>query len=228
MTKAIVSLSGGMDSTTVLAHAVVQHHGDVAAVGFTYGSKHNQYENAAAERVAQHYGVPYKLIDLSSVMAGFKSDLMKSGGAIPEGHYEAASMSRTVVPGRNIIFASILAGIAWSEKAEQVWLGIHAGDHFIYPDCRPAFFEAMRKAVLAGTGDAATLVAPFLFASKADIVKSGLGLDVPYKLTRTCYADQEMACGRCGSCQERLDAFAANKIEDPLAYESRVILPKEE
>lgn len=224
-TKAIVSLSGGMDSVTVLADAVASER-DVEAVGFYYGSKHNVFENAAAQEVAAHYGVPFRLIDLSSIMESFKSDLLLSGGDVPEGHYEQSNMSRTVVPGRNIIFISVLTGIAWTRDALEVWLGIHAGDHAIYPDCRPDFFTAQRAAVEFGTGHKVTLRAPFLFVNKQQILERGHELGVPYHLTRTCYKAQPMACGKCGSCQERLEAFAKLGRPDPIEYESRVLLPK--
>lgn len=224
-TKAIVSLSGGMDSTSVLARALDVSR-EVQCIGFSYGSKHNSYENAAAIRVAQHYNVPFKLIDFSSVTAGFKSNLLQSGEAIPEGYYEGENMRQTVVPGRNLIFISILMGIAWSNDAEEVWLGIHAGDHFIYPDCRPAFFKAMDEAVQLGSDGKVRLAAPYIDGNKTSIIKEGLELKVPYELTRTCYKDQEMACGKCGSCQERLSAFWDNKIQDPIPYETRELIPK--
>lgn len=216
--KAIVSLSGGMDSATVLAEALDQGR-EVQAVSFYYGSKHNPFENAQAERIAAHYGVPWRLLDFSTAAQGLKSNLMASGGEIPEGHYEDRSMSLTVVPGRNLIFVSFLTGIAWSEEAEEVWLGIHQGDHAIYPDCRPEFFYAMDQAVREGTGQRVRLVAPFLTGNKTSILKRGLELGVPYRLTRTCYKQQELSCGKCGACRERLEAFAANHTIDPIPYE---------
>ncbi len=226
MTKIIVSLSGGMDSGTLLAVAKSKGH-EINAVGFRYGSKHEQWETQAAVSIVHHYSVHSRQIDLSPVMEGFRSNLMRDGGDIPEGHYEAESMKLTVVPGRNLIFASVLTGIAWSVGASEVWLGIHAGDHAIYPDCRPQWFEAMKKAVELGSDHLVTLKAPFLYVNKAEILCQGLKLGVPYQLTRTCYKDQLTACGRCGSCQERLASFRANGVEDPLPYESRGIVIKE-
>lgn len=227
MKKALVSLSGGMDSTTVLAEAIFRYgHDNVEAVGFFYQSKHNEFENAAAQQIADYYKVPYQLIDLSGVMRGFKSNLMMDGGDIPEGHYEEESMSKTVVPGRNIIFASVLTGLAWSKEIDEVWMGMHSGDHAIYEDCRPTFFYSMNAAVVSGSGERVRLVAPFLYGNKTSIIKRGFNLGVPYLLTRTCYKSQPVACGKCGSCQERLEAFAANGINDPIPYESREILEK--
>ena len=216
--KAIVSLSGGMDSAIVLAEAISEGL-KVDAIGFCYGSKHNQYENEAARKIAAHYEVPFDLIDLSAVTSHFESDILLSGGDIPEGHYEDASMSKTVVPGRNIIFASILAGIAWTRKAGEIWLGIHSGDHAIYPDCRPEFFDYMCSAIRTGTDGRVMLRAPFLDGDKGWILSEGLELKVPYQHTRTCYKNQPVACGKCGACVERLEAFEMNHVKDPVQYE---------
>lgn len=229
--KSVISFSGGMDSATLLWDVKATSPKDevVIAVNFIYGSKHNQYEREAARALSVRAPglVKYREIDLTPVMAGFKSDLMLTGGDVPEGHYEAKSMERTVVPARNVIFASILSGIAWSEGADRVYLGVHAGDHAIYPDCRPEFVEAMGEAVRTGTGNKVRLFAPYLDIDKADILGIGLRLNVPYQLARTCYKAQPVACGKCGSCQERLAAFAKHQTADPADYESRDILPKE-
>lgn len=226
MVKAIVSLSGGMDSTTVLA-AAIESGRDVIAVSFGYGSKHQMYENEASSMIAQHYNVPHRFINLCDVMASFRSNLLKTGGAIPEGHYEAESMKLTVVPARNIIFASILVGVAVSEDANSIWMGVHAGDHAIYPDCRSKFVLAMEKALQLGTGnDYLSIVTPFLYGDKQSILEYGIKHNVPYHLTRTCYKDQSIACGKCGSCQERLSAFKAVGVEDPIEYQSREIMSK--
>lgn len=224
MSKVLVSLSGGMDSATVLAEAIAQGH-EVATVGFCYGSKHNPYENFAARSVADFYAVPFELIDLTTAFKSFRSNLMSGQGEIPEGHYEQANMIQTVVPGRNIIFTSILAGYAWSVEAKEVWLGIHQGDHAIYDDCRSSFYHAMNAALLEGTGQRVGLAAPFLQTDKTGIVKRGLELGVPYKYTRTCYKEQAVACGKCGSCCERREAFMLNGVTDPISYESLDPLP---
>lgn len=233
----VVSLSGGMDSATLLGQVVRYyqarqsiHQPKILAVGFTYGSKHNKYETAAAIHVADHYGVEYHLLNLTEAMGLFKSDLLLTGGDIPEGHYEAETMKATVVPCRNLIFASILAGIAQSNCKEGekavVSLGVHAGDHAIYPDCRQDFINALNYTVHKATSDSVQIHAPFLQLSKGDIVKIGLELGVPYSKTRTCYKDQQKACGKCGSCQERLEAFQMCNAIDPIEYVTRAILPK--
>ena len=226
--KAIISLSGGMDSATLMASAMDQDREVVLAVGFEYGSKHNPYELTAARKVAKHYSVPFRLIDLSEAFKGFNSALMDDDEAVPEGYYEGENMRRTVVPGRNIIFASILGGLAWSLEAEEVFMGIHAGDHHIYPDCRPEFAIAMAGAIQAGTDGFVTMQVPFIRYHKEHILQRGIQLKVPYELTRTCYKNQAVACGKCGSCQERLDAFAKIGVEDPIEYETRELIPKSE
>lgn len=216
--KMLVSLSGGLDSAVTLALALSKGMA-VATVSFTYGSKHNQYENASAEALAYHYGLGHRLIDLSSVMVEFRSNLLKSGGPIPEGHYAAPTMTQTVVPGRNLIFLSILAGLAESEHCEFLGIGVHAGDHHIYPDCRPEFIEAARSAIIHSTEGLVFLWTPFLNVPKGELVRVGHELQVPFHLTRTCYKDQPIACGVCGACQERKEAFAQNNLVDPLQYE---------
>jgi 7-cyano-7-deazaguanine synthase len=225
MVKAIISLSGGMDSATVLACAL-ENKREVFAISFSYGSKHQAYENSASIQIARHYGVQHRFIDLCTVMTGFKSNLLKTGGNIPEGHYEADNMKLTIVPARNIIFASILAGIAVSEGAEEIWLGVHTGDHAIYPDCRPDFVRTMEEAIQIGTDSHIKLVTPFLYDNKKIILRYGMINKVPYHLTRTCYKAQPTACGKCGSCQERLAAFEQLGVEDPIDYESREVLPR--
>lgn len=226
MKKCLISLSGGVDSAVVLAECMHNKQRDPYTVSFNYGSKHNPWENHAAHLIADHYGVPWRCIDLSQTFANFKSHLLASGPPVPHGHYEAESMRQTVVPFRNGIFLSVLAGLAESLGCEEVWLGIHAGDHHIYPDCRPQFFEAMKAAVEYGTDEKVTLYAPYLYSSKGYIIGEGIAMQVPFHLTRTCYANQPVACGKCGSCQERLASFRSWNYEDPIEYETREILPK--
>lgn len=226
--KAVIALSGGMDSAALLGFAKAQGMEVVRALHFQYGSKHNQYEYGAAAAVAQHYGVPLQVVNLGELFGnlGSHSNLLLPEGDIPEGHYEAETMTQTVVHGRNMVFASILGACAWANSADIVYLGVHSGDHAIYPDCRPEFVYAMSDAVLYGTDEKVHLDAPFLDWNKTKIIEWGLQADVPFQYTRTCYKDQLISCGKCGSCQERLEAFANNGVEDPIKYESRELLPK--
>lgn len=220
----LISLSGGLDSCVTLAHVMrnmCQDDDEVGVVTFDYGSKHNPYERLAAGAIASHYRLSqsHLLLDLREIGASiFRSHLMAEGGEIPEGHYEAPSMKQTVVPGRNLLFISILAAMSESWGYDAVVLGTHSGDHHIYPDCRPAFLDAARMAVLQSTEGRVTLVAPFTHLTKGQIVSIGNDLQAPFHLARTCYKDQALACGKCGACTERMEAFRENGLPDPVAY----------
>lgn len=220
--EAIVSFSGGMDSATVLARAIEAHSVDsVMAVTFQYGSKHMHHETEAARQMVQHYvDLEHRVIGMSTLFGAMEieSALMMEGGEIPEGHYEDDTMSQTVVPGRNLILLSCLASMAENVGAKEVWCGIHSGDHAIYPDCRPEFFEAANGVFAASTENKVSLVAPFLEGDKYTILQEGQRLGVPYELTRTCYKNQHKPCGKCGACVERLEAFAKLGVEDPVEY----------
>lgn len=228
MQSAVLSFSGGLDSTTLLAWLINKGFKEIHCVSFQYGSKHNVYERKAADAVLKYYAsaVPRKLthevVDLSGAFTGMESSLLLSGGEIPEGHYESQSMNQTVVPARNLVFLSILAGMAWSKDIQYIAIGIHHGDHAIYPDCRPEFHKAMDTAIYLGTDRNVSILAPFLNKTKGQIVKFGLQGNVPYHLTRTCYKNQAVSCGKCGSCYERLEAFKENNIVDPILYEEGI------
>jgi len=212
-----MGLSGGLDSTTLLA-MLLDYDEEVRCVGFNYGSKHNKYEIEAAKKIADYYGVKYTLIDMTTVNKLLKSNLLLSGGDIPEGHYQDENMKLTVVPGRNLMFASILAAYAESIGFNAIALGVHKGDHAIYPDCRLEFIKALDSCIYLSTDRKVEVIAPLVDLTKTEIVKEGIALEIPYGLTRTCYCDQEKSCGRCGSCFERLEAFKNNDAKDPIEY----------
>lgn len=219
MDKVVMALSGGLDSTTLLAYLLHKEH-EVILINFKYGSKHNTYEISAARKIAEYYGMQLREIDISNCFEFTKSNLLLSGGDIPEGHYEAESMKQTVVPGRNLTFLAIMSSIAESYQASSVAIGVHKGDHHIYPDCRFDFITYAEKTIRLSTDNKVTEIkAPFILDSKEGIVKLGMKLSVPFHLTRTCYKDQLVACGKCGSCQERLEAFRLNNRVDPERYE---------
>lgn len=224
MKKTIVmALSGGLDSATLLATLLQEGHA-VHCCLFFYGSKHNNYELESANNVVNHYAavgypVTSHYFDISEVMKNFNSALMKSNSQeIPEGNYNDESMKLTVVPGRNLIFASIMAGLAESIDASAIALGVHAGDHHIYPDCRPEFIKALDSVIYLSSDKRVEVLCPFANINKTQILSKGLVLGVPYHLTRTCYKDQPKSCGLCGSCVERLEAFAACDEDDPIEY----------
>lgn len=219
--KAIVVFSGGMDSTTALAMAVRKLGAEnVVALNFAYGSKHNQEERQAAFAIVRKLVVDIACIDLDFVDRLFESDLLISGGEIPEGHYEAESMKATVVPFRNGIMLSIAAGYAESVGANMVVLGSHAGDHAIYPDCRPMFNNSMGCAMHFGTDEKVTLEVPFTSLSKADIVREAITYKAPLSMTYSCYKGQEgVHCGVCGTCTERIQAFLMAGYRDTVKYD---------
>lgn len=222
MTRYIISLSGGLDSAVLCASLLAEHGpGSVDAVFFQYGSKHGPWEEQAARAVAAHFSTPLAVIDLSGVFRHAQSALLEDDARpVPMQKYDSASMSQTVVPGRNLIFASVLASLAESRVISRIALATHAGDHHLYPDCRPEFNMALDNVVEQSSGGAVRIVTPFQHLNKSRIVAMGVALSVPFALTRSCYGREQKSCGLCGTCQERLQAFADNGLSDPLAYAS--------
>ncbi|MBM4168378.1 MAG: 7-cyano-7-deazaguanine synthase QueC [Ignavibacteria bacterium] len=216
--KAVVIFSGGLDSSTLLYYARTSH--DVHALTFDYGSKHNAREQAAASLIARRANVSHTIVPLPFVNELFKSDLLLRGGKIPEGHYEDVSMRRTVVPFRNGIMLAIAVGFAESIDAGVVMFAGHAGDHAIYPDCRPEFLQAIAQCARVGTYRGVVVEDPFITMKKSDIVELGNKLAVPLSLTYSCYRGEEDHCGRCGTCHERKEAFQLAGVPDPTRYES--------
>lgn len=216
MRNSLIALSGGVDSTTLL----YEYREEIAcAVGFDYGSKHNARELAAAKAICRELEIPYLIIPLAFIGEYFRSDLLLSGGEMQLGDYSEENMSSTVVPFRNGIMLSVLAGLAESRDLQQVLIANHFGDHAIYPDCRESFVKPMGEAITAGTSNGVKLVAPYTTLTKTEIVARGTRLGVPYGKTYSCYQGGERHCGRCGTCRERHDAFVANGLEDPTLYE---------
>lgn len=215
--KVVVLLSGGMDSACALADACARHQ-VAAALSFDYGSKHNHREIPMARWQAEKFGVAHQVIALDFMDRLFDSHLLKSGGGIPEGHYEEASMKQTVVPFRNGILLSIAAGFAESTGAEGLVIAAHAGDHAIYPDCREDFMQAMGEAIRQGTYARVALLRPFIDLRKEDIAARGAELGVDFSRTWSCYKGGEVHCGKCGTCVERMEAFQRAGIEDPTVY----------
>ena len=216
--KTMVALSGGLDST-VLLYFMLKQGRDTLAVSFSYGQKHDK-ELIFAQRQCETLGVTHTVVDLTGVGA-----LLAVGGCsllgsdkIPEGHYEDSSMRSTVVPNRNMIMLSIAGGIAMANDFDSLAIGAHAGDHCVYPDCRPAFMSAMQTAFSLADWKALTLVTPFIDKTKADIVSLGAELGVPFVDTWSCYKGGELHCGLCGTCVERKEAFDQSGVTDPTEY----------
>lgn len=216
--KVVVLVSGGMDSVTAL-HAAAREHEVTAGLSFDYGSKHNHREIPFAAHHCRLLGVAHEIVTLDFMDRLFRSDLLRSGGEIPEGHYEAGTMKQTVVPFRNGILLSIAAGYAESAGAEGLVIAAHSGDHAIYPDCRETFMVPMAEAIRAGTYAGIEVLRPFIHERKEGIAVIGTGLGIDFAMTWSCYKGGERHCGRCGTCVERKEAFALSGIPDPTVYE---------
>ncbi len=223
--KVCVLLSGGMDSVTVLYEAMRSHE-VLACLSFDYGSKHNAKEIPFAAVHAARHGIVHHVVNLDFMDRLFKSDLLKSGGAIPEGHYAEESMKQTVVPFRNGILLAVAAGHAESIGAEAVVIAAHSGDHAIYPDCREPFMQAMGGAMRQGTYADIRLLRPFIDLDKAAIARRGAELGVDFAETWSCYKGGERHCGVCGTCVERREAFLLAGLPDPTDYEQTPELPE--
>ena len=213
----VVLCSGGMDSVAALYWAR-REHTLAAVVSFDYGAKHNHREIPFAAEHAAQLGARHETIALDFVNRLFASDLLKSGGEIPEGHYEAESMKQTVVPFRNAIMLSIACGFAESIGAGGLVIAAHGGDHAIYPDCREEFMRAMSDAMRLGTYAGVKLLRPFIALNKGQIAVEGTKLGVDFARTWSCYKGGAVHCGKCGTCVERREAFAIARISDPTTY----------
>jgi 7-cyano-7-deazaguanine synthase len=209
--------SGGMDSFTLL-NRLARQSVVVHALSFDYGQRHKK-ELTFARKVCENLLIPHKIIDIGSINQLLTGSSLTDDIAVPEGHYEDQSMRNTVVPNRNMIMLSLAIGYAVSVRAEKVVYGAHSGDHAIYPDCRPDFVAKMNAVAAIANYEPVIISAPYLHWSKTDILREGITMGLDYRQTWTCYNGREKACGRCGSCVERLEAFAANGLQDPVAYE---------
>ena len=225
MSRTLVLLSGGMDSVTALYWARQQHE-VVGAVSFDYGSKHNEKEIAFAAWHCAQIQVKHDTVALPFVNDLFASDLLKSGGDIPDGHYEEQSMKRTVVPFRNGIMLAIACGIAESREAEALVIAAHSGDHAIYPDCREPFMHSMATAMREGTYARIELLRPFIDKDKTAIAQLGHDLGIDFAQTWSCYKGGHIHCGTCGTCVERREAFLNAGLADPTVYDSNGPLPE--
>ena len=221
MSLVVTTLSGGLDSVT-LAYALAAEGFELVAVSYDYGQRH-VCEISSAARCAERLGVEHHVVDLRSVgslLAG--SALTDAAVEVPEGHYTDASMAATVVPNRNAIMISVAVGVAVARGAGAVAVAVHAGDHTVYPDCRPAFIDAIElEARVANEGFIAEgfqVLAPFLHLRKEEIVQRGVALGVPLAETWSCYVGGDQHCGRCGTCVERREAFDRAGVHDLTAY----------
>ncbi len=215
--KVVVIYSGGMDSFTVLNRALKDGK-EVYALSFDYGQRHVK-ELECASIVCTSLNIKHKVIDISAINQLLAGSSLTDDIDIPEGHYEAENMKSTIVPNRNMILLSLAVGYAVSVGAAQVYYGAHCGDHAIYPDCRPEFVKKMNDVCQIANYESVEIFSPYLTVNKTAILTDGLSMGLDYSNTWTCYNGRENACGKCGACQERLEAFANNKVIDPIEYE---------
>lgn len=222
--KTVAIVSGGMDSVT-LAYWLKHEGHDVRLVSFDYGQRHKK-ELWFASQCAHELDAEHDIIDLTNITRLISHSALTSDTIdVPDGHYAEQTMKQTIVPNRNSIMASIAIGIAVNEQADHVALGIHAGDHYIYPDCRPSFATTLEQHVkVANEGflpDHFTILTPFIHMTKADIVTTGATMGVPYEQTWSCYKGGNVHCGACGTCFERQEAFNIAQVIDPTTYVTR-------
>jgi 7-cyano-7-deazaguanine synthase len=212
--KIIAIMSGGLDSTT-LVYGLLSEKGrfDVDCVSFDYGQKHSKELEYAAATCAK-LGLRHDIIDLRGItkLLGESGSSLVSDTPVPEGHYAEENMKATVVPNRNMMMLSIAGGVAVARSAAAVATGVHAGDHFIYPDCRPEFVTLASQAMIVGNQgfgnpNGTGIIAPFMSSTKEDIAYEALQLGLPLHETWSCYKGGEMHCGKCGTCVERLEAI---------------------
>ncbi len=223
--KALVLTSGGVDSATCLALAVKEYGAEnVLALAVFYGQKHKK-ELEYSKKIAEYYHVKFQVLDLSLIFAGSDCSLLAQNpdAEIPKTSYAeqlAATDGKpvsTYVPFRNGLFLASAASIALSNQCEIIYYGAHSDDAAgnAYPDCSDDFNNAMNQAVWLGSGKQLKIYAPFVKSTKADVVRTGLELNVPYELTWSCYEGGDKPCGICGTCRDRAEAFRLNGVEDP-------------
>ena len=221
--KAVVLLSGGLDSTTTLAQALADGN-EVVALSFRYGQRHSK-ELVAAANVANFFKVRHVIVDMDLSM--FRSALTDKSIDVPENRDEGqmgSDIPVTYVPARNIIMLSVAAGLCESVDADKIYIGANSVDYSGYPDCRPEFFEEYERMINIGTkagveGHPIRIMTPIQHATKADIVRLGKKLGAPLHLTWSCYEGGEKACGKCDSCQLRLKGFEEAGYKDEIEYQ---------
>jgi 7-cyano-7-deazaguanine synthase len=225
--KALVLFSGGLDSTTCLALAVKEYGANnVIALSLYYGQKHKK-EIEAANRISEYYNVQHICYNVAEIFEGSDCSLIYGNADVPPKSYKeqleesGGKPVSTYVPYRNGLFLSIAASVAISKGCKVIYYGAHKDDAAgnAYPDCSINFHNAVSQAIYIGSGNKVEVIDPFINKNKADIVKIGTEIDVPYGMTWSCYNGREKPCGKCGTCIDRIEAFKKNGISDPLQYD---------
>lgn len=216
--KALVLLSGGMDSGVLLAQSLTEFE-SVEAISFEYGSKHNRKELESAVLLAKKYDVTHTVIPLRFLDELFDSSLLQGGESVPDGTYNQDNMRSTVVPFRNGIMLAVAVGYAENLQIDEVLIGSHSDDHGVYPDCRTEFTEKFSEAASLGTYTGVRVRSPFTALSKSEIAAAGRQLDFDFSLTWTCYKGHDFHCGLCAACNARKEALLFEEGKDPTRYE---------
>ena len=215
--KSIIVYSGGMDST-VLLYRLAKDGDELKALSINYGQRHSK-EIEYAESICKNLGVEHRVANLESLSELLSGSALTSDDLeVPEGHYAEDNMKATVVPNRNMILLSVAAGWAISSEFDRVAYAAHSGDHAVYPDCRNEFADALDATIRLADWREVSLYRPFVDCAKADLVKLGAELGVPFEKTWSCYKGLDLHCGRCGTCIERREAFHLAGIHDPTYY----------
>ncbi|MEV0536769.1 7-cyano-7-deazaguanine synthase QueC [Kitasatospora sp. NPDC050463] len=226
---AVLIFSGGLDSTTA-AYQLAANGSRLTLLSLDYGQQHSVELRHAAD-IAKLLNVPHHVLDLRAMGALLNGSALTDRTLdVPDGHYTDETMRSTVVPHRNALMLDLAVAIAIGQRADAVVFGAHSGDHPIYPDCRPAFLDAYRQMVAAANEGFLPadfeVLAPFLEMTKADIVRLGAGLGVPYERTWSCYKGDTVHCGLCGTCTERREAFSLANVTDPTAYARAAVVAR--
>jgi len=214
--KICALLSGGMDSTVMVAKLVAENH-EVRTLGINYGQRHSK-ELGIAEAQAAMLGVPFTVVDFSNLGQLLPGNSLTSNIDVPEGHYAEDNMKATVVPNRNMILLAVAIGHAIAHECTAVAYAAHGGDHAVYPDCRPEFADAMAGVAAVCDYQKIEMLRPFMETDKAGIAKLGDSLGVNFARTWSCYKGGDHHCGRCGTCVERREAFYLAGVADPTIY----------
>lgn len=206
MPDTVILLSGGLDSTVLLAHSIADGR-EPLCLSFAYGATHGRAELASAKAVAAHYGVAHQTADLSGAFA------LVAGGSALSGRDGIA-----YVPNRNAVFLSVAVAVAEVSGAGEVWFAAHGDDRPEFPDCRPEFVTAFDRVAQLGTAAGVCVRAPWVNDGKSVIIRRGVELNAPLHLTHSCYRGTSPACGLCSACRTRMRAFVEAKTHDPISY----------
>lgn len=217
--KAVVVLSGGLDSTTCMGIAREEGY-DLLAMTFAYGQRHAR-EVEQASKIAAHYGAEHHVIQLPFLQQIGGSSLTDHRIEVPVSGIDEDTIPNTYVPARNLIFLSLATAFAETHQAQAIYIGVSAVDYSGYPDCRPEFIAAFNETIRRGTkAGNIQVIAPLVHLTKAETIRRGLALEVPYHLTTSCYQGEAEACGVCDSCRLRLQGFQENGVTDPIQYKA--------